>query len=62
MPVTTLLGEFKAIVVSVCVITGGVAVTTQVPSVADLTTQANNGLYFSDLLTEGVVGLFILSG
>lgn len=37
-------------------ITGGVAVTTQVPSVADLTTQANNGLYFSDLLTEGVVG------
>lgn len=64
MPVTMLLGEFKAIVVRVCVITGGVAVTTQVPSVSDLTTQANaNGLYFSDLFTEGVVGfIYCLSG
>lgn len=55
MPVTTLLGELKAIVVKVCVITRGVA---------DLTTQANaNGLYFSDLLTEVVVGfIYFLSG
>lgn len=54
MPVTTLLGELKAIV-KVCVITRGVA---------DLTTQANaNGLYFSDLLTEVVVGfIYFLSG